>query len=87
MNLTTKIILLTFGLLLFRLQSFAQCAMCRATIETNVSNGDTSIGAGLNLGILYLLIMPYVIAGVIGYFWYKNSKKRKSKFTFYGEKI
>jgi hypothetical protein len=61
--------------------------MCRATIESNVSNGDTSIGAGLNLGILYLLVMPYVIAGVIGYFWYKNSKKRKTKFIFQGEKF
>ncbi|SDY98498.1 MULTISPECIES: hypothetical protein [Rhodonellum] len=87
MRYTAKISLLTLGFLLLHLQSFAQCAMCRATIETNVSNGDTSIGAGLNLGIMYLLVMPYLIAAVIGFFWYRNSKKRKAKFTFQGEKF
>jgi hypothetical protein len=34
---------------------FAQCAMCRATVESNVSSGESSIGAGLNKGILFLL--------------------------------
>ncbi|MBS9522648.1 hypothetical protein KIH41_07785 [Litoribacter ruber] len=63
--------------------AFAQCAMCRATVENNVSSGETSVGAGLNYGIMYLFAAPYILAMVIGYFWYKNSKKRKlqtSKF-------
>jgi hypothetical protein len=59
--------------------AFAQCAMCRASVENNVSNGETSIGAGLNNGILYLVVMPYLMAGVIGYLWYKSSKKKKAK--------
>jgi hypothetical protein len=61
--------------------------MCRAGIENNVSNGETTIGAGLNMGILYLLIMPYTLAVVLGYLWYRNAKKRKSKFLFHGEKF
>jgi hypothetical protein len=61
--------------------SFAQCAMCRASVENNVSNGDTSIGAGLNSGILYLFVMPYLLAAVIGYFWYKSAKKKKAKLS------
>jgi hypothetical protein len=61
--------------------------MCRAGIENNVSNGETTIGAGLNMGILYLLIMPYTLAIVLGYLWYRNAKKRKSKFLFHGEKF
>lgn len=65
---------------------YAQCAMCRASIENNVSNGETSIGAGLNMGILYLFSMPYLIAAIIGFFWYRNAKKRKAKFIFHGEK-
>ena len=56
-----------------------QCAMCRASVENNVSNGDASIGAGLNNGILYLVVMPYLMAGIIGFFWYRASKKRKAK--------
>lgn len=55
----------------------AQCAMCRATIENNVSNGDTTVGAGLNMGILYLFAAPYLLAMVIGYFWYRNAKMKK----------
>lgn len=59
----------------------AQCAMCRASVENNVSNGDTSIGAGLNTGIIYLFVMPYLIATVIGVLWYRAAKKRKSKLV------
>lgn len=59
--------------------SYAQCAMCRASVENNVSNGDTSIGAGLNNGILYLFVMPYLLAAVIGVLWYRSAKKKKGK--------
>jgi hypothetical protein len=55
--------------------SMAQCAMCRTQLENNVSNGDPGIAAGINTGILYLLSMPYLSILVIGYFWYKSSKK------------
>lgn len=75
-----------FKILFFVLASFfiqvgaqAQCAMCRASVENNVSNGETSIGAGLNNGILYLVVMPYLMAGIIGFLWYRASKKKKSK--------
>lgn len=74
---------LLLAILFFGLQaaSFAQCAMCRASVENNVSNGDTSIGAGLNSGILYLFVMPYLLAAVIGYLWYKSAKKKKAKLS------
>ena len=51
----------------------AQCAMCRATVENNVSNGEAGIAASLNFGILYLFVFPYITIGVIGYLWYKHS--------------
>lgn len=53
----------------------AQCAMCRATVETNLSTGEGRIGLGLNTGILYLMSMPYIALAVLGYFWYKHSKR------------
>ena len=53
----------------------AQCAMCRVTVENNVSSGESSIGAGLNKGILFLLATPYAAFCVIAFFWYRNSKK------------
>jgi hypothetical protein len=82
-----SILLAIIFIVLIQAQSLAQCAMCRTTIENNVSNGDTSVGAGLNLGILYLLAMPYLAAIVIGVLWYRHAKKRKTKFVFQGEKF
>jgi hypothetical protein len=55
--------------------TLAQCAMCRATLENNLSNGKMGIAAGINTGILYLFFAPYLAIGVIAFFWYKTSKK------------
>jgi len=52
----------------------AQCAMCRSTLENNLSNGDPGIAAGINTGILYLLALPYLAAMVIGYLWFKSTR-------------
>ncbi len=52
----------------------AQCAMCRSTLENNFSNGAPGIAAGINTGILYLLVMPYLAIMVIGYLWFKTSR-------------
>lgn len=79
-NFLTVAFLSLLGLLIHSV-SFAQCAMCRASVENNVSNGDTSIGAGLNSGILYLFLMPYLIAGVIGFLWYRAAKKKRAKLA------
>lgn len=57
----------------------AQCAMCRTQLENNVSNGDTSIAAGINTGILYLLSLPYIAILILGYVWYRNSKNAHEK--------
>ncbi len=55
----------------------AQCAMCRATLENNVSSGDTSVATGLNFGILYLFVVPYLLFMVLAYSWYKKSRQHK----------
>lgn len=58
------------------LDAAAQCAMCKATVTENVISGKGK-GQGLNSGILYLMAFPYIIASVIGYFWYRAYKKKK----------
>ena len=60
--------------LMFLNDTWAQCAMCRATVENNFSNGKPGIAAGLNTGILYLLVMPYLAAMILGFLWYRSSK-------------
>ena len=62
-------------LCLISYENNAQCAMCRVTVENNVSSGENSIGAGLNKGILFLLATPYAAFSVIAFLWYRNSKK------------
>lgn len=56
----------------------AQCAMCRATVETNYNNGNGQASTRLNTGILYLLCMPYLLIGTVGFLWYRNYKKNKN---------
>jgi hypothetical protein len=59
----------------------AQCAMCRSTLENNFSNGDPGIAAGINTGILYLLVLPYLAVLTLGYFWYKSSRNAQQEFN------
>jgi hypothetical protein len=51
----------------------AQCPMCKMTAESNMKNGGTA-GAGLNAGILYMLVAPYLIVGALAFWWWKNRK-------------
>lgn len=57
---------------------FAQCAMCRASVESSISEG-AGVGAGLNAGILYLSAFPYLTLGVLAFLWYRKSKKRHAR--------
>ena len=69
-------ILLIIGFLFFGFFDLeAQCAMCRATLENNLANGDLVVGSTINIGILYLFTAPYVFAGLIAFLWYRASKK------------
>ena len=54
----------------------AQCALCKETAASSLAEGNTS-AAGLNIGILYLLVMPYALIGGLGYWWYTSNKKKK----------
>lgn len=61
--------------------SKAQCPMCKAAVESSMKDKKNTKGRGLNNGILYLLAMPYLIAGATGagfYYRYKKNKKQKS---------
>lgn len=65
---------------------YAQCAMCQATVESNIDNGG-SAGKGLNNGIMYLLAAPYLAMAGIGYLWYKKFRKKDVDINIKKEKI
>jgi len=72
---------LTFILGSFTTEVVAQCAMCRATLENNVSNGQVGIAAGINFGILYLFVTPYLAICVLAILWYRTSRKNSAKLN------
>ena len=55
-------------------EAIAQCPMCRMSAESNLKDGG-SAGKGLNKGILYMLTMPYLLVGGIGFLWWKNRRR------------
>ena len=66
------IFIILFVLLLLAPQlSAAQCAMCRAVLE---SEGNATVAEGVNNGIVYLMAIPYLLVAVLFYFVYKKMK-------------
>lgn len=49
----------------------AQCAVCT---KTALQLGEKP-AQGLNSAILYLMLMPFAVAGIIGYRWWKSNKR------------
>jgi hypothetical protein len=63
-------------LILFSFYSNAQCAMCRAVLETGSSNGEAE---AVNNGIVYLMVFPYLLVGIIAFIiYYKFFRVPKS---------
>ena len=70
--------LLIFSLFVNNVSTFAQCAMCKTTAESDLKTGG-SIATGLNTGILYLMTIPYIILILGGYFFFRKQIHAKIK--------
>jgi preprotein translocase subunit SecG len=79
-------LLLIVGLIIISNSSFAQCAMCQATVESNLKGGG-STAKGLNNGIMYLLAAPYIVVLGIGLLWYKKYRKKDIAIDIKEQKI
>lgn len=73
----TKKAFFIFGLVvLLSIDASAQCAMCRAVLES----GDSNVAAkGINDGIVYLMIFPYLLIGGIAFFIWRSRRKNDAK--------
>ena len=58
-------------------QAYAQCAMCKSVVESNI-DGGSAIGSGLNDGILYLMAMPYLALVIVAFAWMRYNKRLKA---------
>lgn len=59
----------------YSLSSNAQCAMCRASLE---SSGNEGQAEAVNDGIVYLMVIPYILVAIIGFAIYRMFNKKKS---------
>jgi Na+/H+ antiporter NhaC len=71
---------IVFGILFFfiGISMNAQCAMCRAALggDSNVKKAEA-----VNNGIVYLMVIPYLLVAIIGVLIYRmyQSKKKKAE--------
>ena len=61
-------------LLVFTVSVEAQCAMCRAVLENEEGQNAAK---GINDGIVYLMLIPYILIGGLGYIIYLKFFKTK----------
>ncbi len=67
-----KTVFLSIAFLLLPIFSFSQCAMCRAALMTG---DEQNTAEGINHGITYLMIIPYVLAAITAFAIYHVIKK------------
>lgn len=72
----TKYLLLGLLVLIAVLPAEAQCAMCRAVLESEEKGGAAK---GINNGIVYLMIFPYLLIGGVGYVIYRMRQKARAE--------
>ena len=61
-------VLLFLVSIFFSITTNAQCAMCRAALE---SEGNQAKAKGINDGIVYLMVIPYILVGLVFFAVYK----------------
>ena len=66
-----SLLLLTLMFLLVPELTEAQCAMCRAVLE---SEGSEAAAKGINNGIVYLMAIPYLLVAGLFFLIYKKMK-------------
>ena len=73
--------LLLMLLLAAPMASPAQCVLCSTQVEAARQEHDGYDPGGLNKGILYLMAIPYLLMGVVGYGWYHRRKRDRERAT------
>ena len=67
----TKLLFILLILLVAPTISEAQCAMCRAVVE---SESDGKTAEAINNGIVYLMAIPYILVAGLFFFIYRKMR-------------
>ena len=73
--ISTKYFYVLFSMF-FSLAANAQCAMCRAALA---GDSNTKKAEAVNDGIVYLMVIPYLLVGIIGVLIYRMYQSKKKK--------
>jgi hypothetical protein len=66
-------VIISFLLILLLVgEASAQCSMCRAVLQSGEAQETAK---GINNGIIYLMAIPYLLVGFVGYRIFKMLKK------------
>jgi len=71
-------ILFTILFLISPILMDAQCAMCKAVLENQYDNDGSTMGGGINNGILFLMGIPYLLIGLAIFYFLKFRPKVNS---------
>ena len=69
-------ILLLIAYWLLPIASNAQCAMCRASLE---SEGNKTKVEAVNDGIVFLMAIPYILVAIIGFVIYRMYYRKENR--------
>lgn len=72
-KMKVRVFIILFSLFTF-FSTNAQCAMCRAVLE---SEEGQSTAKGVNDGIVYLMVIPYLLVAGMGLVMYLKFYKKK----------
>ncbi|NNC82695.1 MAG: hypothetical protein HKN79_03890 [Flavobacteriales bacterium] len=67
-------------MLLAAMDVSAQCAMCRAVLESDAAMEGVRVSEGINNGILYLMGFPYLLMFAVA-FYIVRKEIRRSKLS------
>lgn len=76
MKKTVSLLLILIVICLFCPDIDAQCAMCKQVAEDASDQSGDAIGLGLNNGIKYLLVIPYILFGIFVLVFFRKKAMR-----------
>ena len=71
-NKRALFVYLFFFLIIGIQETYSQCSMCRAVLQ---SEEGQATAKGINNGILYLMAIPYILVGIVGWKVFQILKK------------
>ena len=67
-----------FYFLFFGIFTNAQCAMCRASLE---SSDNVKQAEAVNDGIVFLMVIPYILVAIVSFGVYRIMKSKKNTIS------